>query len=285
MAYKVETIEELRSFKSMFSLEGKVALVTGAGGGIGRSTAAGFAELGAKVVLMDIPKAEEKLKANCEAISKKYGAETMYVLGDVSDPDSVNAFIQEAVDRFGTIDVVHNNAGVGLQPDTPTQPYEQWAKEIGINLTGSFLVARGCAEVMKAHGHGGSIISTASMSGVIINAGVAYSSSKAGVMHMSNCLAIDYADCGIRFNSVCYGYVLSGLHESFGASDLNAVYDNFTANTPLGRIASLEEAVGIVLYLATDLSSYQTASASIVDGGVCVNKRNKSRAQFVPEKK
>lgn len=151
-------------------------------------------------------------------------------------------------------------------------PYEMWSKEVGINLTGSFLVARGCAQIMKAHGHGGSIITTASMSGVIVNSGVAYASTKAGVKHMSNALAIEYAKDNIRFNSVCYGYILSGLHEKFGFDDVNPVYDGMAQATPLGRIAPLEEAVGVVLYLATDLSSFQTSSNVVVDGGVCMDR-------------
>ena len=271
--YKVQEINDLPSFKGMFSLEGKVAFVTGAAGGIGRSTAAGFAELGAKVVLMDIPATEEALKQNVKDIEARYGVEAMYVTGDISDPASVDAFLKAAVDRFGTIDVVHNNAGVGFQPDEPTQPYEQWSREVAINLTGAFLVARGCAEIMKAHGHGGSIITTASMSGEIVNSGVAYASTKAGVRHMSDALGIDYAKDQIRFNSVCYGYILSGLHTKFGMDDVEAAYDGMGQATPLGRIAPLEEAVGVVLYLATQLASFQTSSHVIVDGGVCMARR------------
>ena len=273
MAYKVQEIKELGSFKNMFSLEGKIALVTGAAGGIGRSTAAGMAELGAKVVLMDIPAAEQKLAQNVKDIQQRYGTEAIYVTGDVSDPASVDAFIQKAADHFGTIHVVHNNAGVGLQPDCPQMPYEMWSKEVSINLTGAFLVARGCAELMKKHGHGGSIITTASMSGLIVNAGVCYSSTKAGVNHMSNALAIDYAKDGIRFNSVCYGYILSGLHEKFGIDELDKAYDGMGKATSLGRIGQLEEAVGCVLYLASDLASFQTASTVVVDGGVCMDRR------------
>lgn len=270
--YQVQTIKELSSFKSMFSLEGKVALVTGAAGGIGRSTAAGFAEMGAKVALMDIPQAEEKLKENVNTIQKRYGADAIYVTGDVSNPDSVDAFLAEVVKKFNTIDIVHNNAGVGLQPDNARQPYSMWRKEVGINLTGAFLVARGCAEIMKNHGHGGSIITTASMSGIIVNSGVAYASTKAGVNHMSNALGIEYAKDGIRFNSVCYGYILSGLHEKFGFEETDPIYDGMAAATPLGRIAPLEEAVGPVLYLASDLSSFQTSSTIVVDGGVCMDR-------------
>lgn len=273
MKYKVQSIKELGSFKSMFSLEGKVALVTGAGGGIGRSTAAGMAELGAKVVLMDIPAAEDKLAENVKDIQERYGVEAMYVTGDISDPVSVDSFLQQAVDRFGTIHIVHNNAGVGLQPDCPQMPYEMWSKEVSINLTGAFLVARSCAELMKKHGHGGSIITTASMSGLIVNAGVCYSATKAGVNHMSNALAIDYAKDGIRFNSVCYGYILSGLHEKFGIDALEKTYDGMAHATPLDRIGQLDDAVGCVLYLASDLSAFQTASTVVVDGGVCMDRR------------
>lgn len=270
--YQVQTIKELGSFRDMFSLEGKVALVTGAGGGIGRSTAAGFAEMGAKVVLMDIPQAEGKLREYVQTIRERYGAGAAYVTGDVSDPDSVDAFLEKTVATFGTIDIVHNNAGVGLQPDNAKQPYSMWSREVSINLTGAFLVARGCAEIMKKHGHGGSIITTASMSGLIVNSGVAYASTKAGVNHMSNALGIEYAKDGIRFNSVCYGYILSGLHEKFGFEETDPVYDDMGAATPLGRIAPLEEAVGPVLYLASDLSSFQTSSTVVVDGGVCMDR-------------
>lgn len=256
----------------MFNLENKVALITGAAGGIGRSTAAGLAELGARVALMDIPQAEESLKKNVTDIRERYSTDAIYVTGDVSDPDSVNAFLTKVTEHFGTIHIVHNNAGVGLQPDNAVQPFSMWTKEVSINLTGAFLVARGCAEIMKKHGHGGSIITTASMSGIIVNSGVAYASTKAGVNHMSNALGIEYAKDGIRFNSVCYGYILSGLHEKFGFDETDPVYDGMAAATPLGRIAPLEEAVGPVLYLASDLSSFQTSSTIVVDGGVCMDR-------------
>ncbi|MCI8598822.1 MAG: SDR family oxidoreductase [Lachnospiraceae bacterium] len=252
---------------SLINLVGAVA-----GAGIGRSTAAGFAEMGARVVLMDIPQMEVALKKNVQAIKERYEAEVDYVTGDVSKPDSVDAFLEQAVEKMGTIDIVHNNAGVGLQPDNARQPYEAWCKEVNINLTGAFLVARGCAEIMKKHGHGGSIITTASMSGIIVNSGVAYASTKAGVNHMSNSLGIEYAKDGIRFNSVCYGYILSGLHEKFGFDETDPVYDGMGKATPLGRIAFLEEAVGPVLYLASDLASFQTSSTVVVDGGVCMDR-------------
>ena len=279
------SIEELRSVYDMISLEGKVALVTGAGGGIGRSTAAAFAELGAKVALMDIPAKEEQLKANVESIKKRWGAEAMYVLGDVSQEDSVNEFIQKVVDTWGTIDIVHNNAGIG-SADGANVIMSEFDRGVAINMRGSFMVARTCARIMKEHGHGGSIISTASMSGVIINTGPVYASTKAGVRHFTNALAVEYAKDGIRCNSVNYGYICSGMHESFGDpnKDLQKVYGFMGAATPMGRMGDLSEAVGAVVYLASDLASFHTGTSMIIDGGVCIDARMK-QTPFDEEKK
>lgn len=277
MKHVVQTIEELGSFKRMFSLENKVALVTGAAGGIGRSTAAGMAELGARVVMMDIASSEPVLCKNAGAIRDKYHAEVLTVTGDISSEESVKECLEKAKDAFGTIHVVHNNAGVSFHPDSGDMPFDLWKKQVGINLTGSFLVARECAEIMKAHGHGGSIISTASMSGICINSGVCYSATKAAIRQMSDILAIDYAKYGIRFNSVCYGRILSGIHEKFGFDDLEAFYDKMAHTTPLGHVGTLEEAVGCVLYLATDLSALETGSTIILDGGACANRRYVNR--------
>ncbi len=269
---KPQTIEELRSVRDMLSMKGKVALVTGAGGGIGRSTAAAFAELGAKVALMDIPAKEEQLKANVAAIEKRFGAEAMYVLGDVSDDESVLAFIQQVVDKWGTIDIVHSNAGIG-GPDGANVPMDAWRRSVNINLTGSFLVSRTCAQIMKEHGHGGAIVTTASMSGVIINTGPAYAATKAGVRHFTNALAMEYAKDGIRCNSVNYGYICSGMHETFGAADVQKVYEAFAKATPMGRMGDLSEAVGCVVYLASDLGTFHTGTSEIIDGGVCICRR------------
>ena len=268
-----QTIKEMRSVYDMFSLKGKVALVTGAGGGIGKATAAALAEMGAKVALMDIPPKEEILKQNCADIREKCGAEVMYVLGDVSKPESVDAFVAQVVEAFGTIDICHNNAGIGLAGDDSNIDIKMCQKVVDINLTGNMLVGRACANVMVAHKHGGSIINTASMSGVIVNRlpagsryGIAYPATKAGVAHLTKAMAMDYAQFGIRFNSVSYGYIISGLHDPKAGFPVEA-FASMAADTPLGRAASLEEAVGCVCYLASDLASFETGSNIIVDGG------------------
>ena len=265
-------IMDLDSVYDMLSLKGKVALVTGGGGGIGRSTGAAFAELGAKVMLMDIPAQEENLKGIVADIQKRFGAEVDYVIGDVRDPQSIQDFVDKTVEKFGTIDIVHNNAGIGGAGDNAEIALDVWNNVVAINLTGPLLVAQACVRVMKAHNHGGSIVTTSSMSGVIVNTGPGYASTKAGVKHLSDSLAMAYAKDGIRFNSVCYGFILSGMHDHMGTADperVEGMYQHFDAATPMGRMGNLSDAVGCVVYLASDLSRFTTGTSIICDGGYC----------------
>ena len=271
-----QTIQELRSIYDMYTLRGKAALVTGAAGGIGRATAAAFAEMGAKVALMDIPEKEELLARNVADIKERYGAEAMYVMGDVADEGSVKAFVTEAAGEYGTIDVVHNNAGLGLAGDDSNIPLDQWNRMIAVNQTGILLVGRTCANLMIEHKHGGSIINTSSISGLIVNRlppnaryGVAYPAAKAAVEHMTKAMAMDYCKFGIRFNSVCYGYIVSGIHDIKSGFPIEA-FAAMAADTPMGRMGSLEETVGCVTYLASDLSTFSTGSTIVVDGGYTV---------------
>jgi len=271
-----QSIGELRSVYDMLTLKGKAALVTGAGGGIGRSTAAGFAELGAKVCLMDVPEKEKELQQHCKEIKDRYNATTMYLLGDVSDPASVDAFVKETADAFGTINVLHNNAGIGLAGDDSDIDVKLWDKVIAVNQTGILLVGRACANLMIANGHGGSIVNTASMSGLIVNRkprgtryGIVYPATKAAVEHMTKAMAMDYVEYGIRFNSVCYGYIISGLHKveaGFPPEAFNEMRDT----TPMNRTGTLDETIGSVMFLASELSSFATGSTIVVDGGYCV---------------
>lgn len=280
--HSVETIKELRSLKTQFSLKGKVALVTGAAGGIGRSTAAGFAELGASVMLMDLPAQEEKLRDNCAQIRERYKADADYVTGDVSDEASVRAFVQKTVERFGHIDVLHNNAGFsyGGGAKLAVMPAEKWRASLEVNLTGIFLVGRTVANQMRAQGTGGSIINTASMSGHIVNTEAAYCSTKAAVKHLTSCMALEYIDDHIRVNSVSYGGVLSGLHTTFCKTpeELAQRYAILDVNTPIGRLATLSETVGPVMFLATELSSYMTGADLLVDGAYSVERYTKEIA-------
>jgi NAD(P)-dependent dehydrogenase (short-subunit alcohol dehydrogenase family) len=266
---KAQGVNDLRSVYDMISLKGKTAFITGAAGGIGRSTAAAMAELGAKVVLSDIPALEEKLQEAVWAIKERYNAEVEYAVADVTDPVSVQAAIDKAVAAFGTIDILHNNAGIGIKPDNAEIDLDQWNKIVSVNLTGALLVAQAVVRVMKEHGHGGSIVTTSSMSALIVNTGVGYAATKAGVRHMTDSMAMELAPFGIRCNSVAYGFILSGMHENMNQdnSKLNELYDLFADATPIGYIGELSDVVGCVIFLASDLSHFATGSTVVVDGG------------------
>lgn len=272
--YYVQKIDELSPVKDRFTLKGKVALVTGAGGGIGRSTANAFADLGADVALMDIPQKKDVLEYNAKVISERHGVKCICVYGDVSDPDSVNAFVNEVVEKLGTIHVVHSNAGIGGgSNDGCEMSIAEWNRTVGINLTGVLLVDAACAKVMKKHGHGGSIINTASMSGHIINKGPHgaryapdYAACKAAVKHMSKSQACDWVLDGIRVNSISPGIILSGLHDGWPEDPLREA----AKLIPMERFGSLDEVVGIVAFLATDLASYITGTDILIDGGYTI---------------
>jgi sorbose reductase len=272
---KPQSIEELRSVNDMLSLKGKVALVTGAAGGIGRSTAAAFAERGAKVALMDIPAREDMLRQNVADIKELYGGEAMYVTGDVSVPESCEAFIQKVVDTYGTIHIVHNNAGRGGSP-TPDLDvdYSLWKHILDVNLNGVFLIARAAARIMVRDGHGGSIINTASINAHVINQAPlgqtfdnsAYAVSKACVLHFTKHFASQVIQYGIRVNALSPGYVVSDLYTDMSKE----VIELFAKTTPANRNGRVEEMQGAVLYLASDASTYCVGTEIIADGGhVC----------------
>ena len=272
--YESLKIDQLGSIYDRFTLKGKKALVTGAGGGIGRSTANAFAEMGADVALMDIPEKMAQLKETADFIANKHGVKAIPVVGNVADDASVKAFVGEVVDAFGTLDVVHSNAGIaGGVTNGSDLDIEVWNRIVAINLTGMLLVGREGANVMKKHGHGGSIIFTSSMSGHIINRvsdggryPPGYTATKAGVRHLAKSMALDYVKQGIRFNSVSPGMILSGLHDGWDPKILEAAAQQI----PMERFGDLDDIVGVVCFLASDLSSYSTGSDIICDGGYTV---------------
>ncbi|GHU67086.1 3-oxoacyl-ACP reductase [Clostridia bacterium] len=248
-------------------------MVTGAAGGIGRATSNALAQLGAEVALVDIPAKETELAALAEKIHDKWGVSCCYFTGDISSESSVENIFNQAYEKLGPVTILHNNAGIGIWPDDSSLPTESWQKMVDVNLTGSFFMARCCAVRMKEAGLKGSIITTASMSSHIINAGPGYSATKAGVRHMSASFGIEFAKDNIRFNTVSYGYILSGMHKvAGGEEELEELYQIFERNTPMGRMGSLEDVVGAVVYLASDLSAFQTASDILVDGGFSIGR-------------
>ena len=250
MQYQAESIEQIKSIYQMISLKGKKAVITGGAGGIARAVSVAFAELGADVALLDIPAAKGELERNCGYLQHTYGVTAIPVIGDVSDEASVAQAFARVEERLGTVDIVFSNAGItctGL--DDAEITLDTWKKMLDVNLTGMLLVDRAGAKLMKKHGHGGSIINTASMSAHIINrrpvmtSQPGYTTTKAGVRQLTRALAISYVESGIRVNSISPGYVMSGLHQGVG----DEVLDFNVSMVPIKRFASLNEVVGAVV--------------------------------------
>ena len=268
-----QVVKDITSVKARFTLKGKKAIVTGAKGGIGKATATAFGELGADVAVVDLPSALNESKEVAKAIGTKFGVKTIAIGADVSREEDVKAMVAQVVEAFGTIDVVHSNAGVFTLSDHPDIPVDDFKRIIDINLVGMFLVNRECANVMIAHKHGGSIVNTASMSGTIINPTrleteymVAYTASKAGAKHLTKGLAVNYIKHGIRVNSISPGYLVSGAHRMMSQIDV----DWWANSVPIKRFGEMDEIVGIVCFLASDLSTYFVGSDIVMDGGATI---------------
>ncbi|MDQ0746389.1 NAD(P)-dependent dehydrogenase (short-subunit alcohol dehydrogenase family) [Streptomyces africanus] len=249
-----------------FSLNDKAAFITGAGSGIGRAIALGFAACGADVACFD--RDAEAARATADRIVAARGR-AVGVGGDVTSPESLAEAVRTAVASIGPIRTAVNCAGVAGATAAEDMPAEDFRRVVDINLTGVFLSAQAEARVMLDHG-GGSIVNIASMSGTIANRGLLqahYNASKAGVMHLTKSLATEWADRGIRVNSISPGYTLTPMNQRPEVAERLKAY---AADTPLGRIAEVEEMVGPAVFLASDAASFVTGSDLIVDGGyVC----------------
>jgi len=248
----------------MGKLDGKVAIVTGAASGIGRATAALFAAEGAKVVAADWSDAEGTKAV--EAITASGGA-AVFVRVDVSQPDDVQAMIRKAVDLYGGVDVIFNNAGVeGEQAITADCSLENWDRVININLKGVFLGMKYALPEMLKRG-GGSIINNASVAGIVGFRSIpAYCASKGGVIQLTKAAALEYAAQGIRVNAICPGVIWTPMVERFVGDNAEA-RKAFEAMEPVGRFGSPEEVARMALFLASDDSSFCTGAPFVVDGG------------------
>jgi len=241
-------------------LEGKVALITGAGRGIGSVAAEAFAREGANLVLNYGSAREdaEKVAARVRGL----GVDAITIQADVSKPDEVQSMVKQALDKFGKIDVLYNNAGVlhRVQPEELT--LEMWDRCIAVNLTGPFLCIKAVAESMKKQ-KSGRIINTVSVTAYRGSPGLAYSASKGGVIALTKSVAGWLAPYGIMVNAVCPGLVLT----AGGMGETNPNAKLIAASVPLGqRLTEEEDVVKAVLFLAAD-ASFMTAQVLVIDGG------------------
>jgi NAD(P)-dependent dehydrogenase (short-subunit alcohol dehydrogenase family) len=243
-------------------LAGKVAVVTGAGSGIGLATARRFAGEGAKVVSADIdPEAGGKAAAEVDGL---------FVQVDVTSEDDVQALFRTAVQEYGRLDITFNNAGISPPEDDSilTTSMDAWKRVQDVNLTSVYLCCKYAIEHMLVGG-GGSIINTASFVAVMGSATsqVSYTASKGGVLAMSRELGVQFARDGIRVNALCPGPVNTPMLQELFAKDPERAARRLV-HIPLGRFAEADEIAAAVTFLASDDASFITASTFLVDGGI-----------------
>lgn len=247
---------------SLFDLHGKNALVTGASSGIGKQVALAYAQAGAAVAIA--ARHQEPLQELAAEIAAG-GGTAVPITCDVTQPELVVAMLNRVTDELGGIDIAVCNAGIITLKSLLDMPLEEFQSIQNTNVNGVFLTAQAAAKAMVAQQRAGTIITTASMSGHIINVPQQvghYCASKAAVIHLTKAMAMEFAPYNIRVNSVSPGYILTELVEPL--SEYHALWQ---PKVPLGRLGRPEELVGIYLYLASEASSYMTGSDVVIDGG------------------
>lgn len=244
-------------------LEGKVAIVTGGGTGIGRATALTLASAGAKVVVAG--RRKEKLLEVCEEI-KANGGEGLAVRADVTVQEDIDNLVAETCKAFGTIDILVNNAGMALpRISTLDVTREDWNKLFDLNMTATFFVSQAVARVMAKNG-GGRIVNVTSQRGInALPQIVPYCTSKGAIMSMTRALAIDLAPFNINVNAIAPGYVMTDMVAGLLSDKerLQSVLDR----TPLKKLGTQEEMAAAILYFCIPQSSYTTGHILILDGG------------------
>ncbi len=245
----------------MSDLAGKVALVTGAGRGIGRTIALRLAARGAKVVVNNL--SPDRNAEVCEAI-RAAGGEAAGVVGSVDDPAVAEACVKAAVEGFGRLDIVVNNAGITRDGLLARMSDEQWAEVLQVNLTGAFNVLRAATRPMMRQ-RSGRIINISSVVGRMGNAGQAnYAASKAGLLGLTKAAARELASRGITVNAVAPGFIDEGMTQQLG-EELRGLMRN---QIPLGRFGTSEDVAAVVEFLASEAAGYVTGQTLSVDGGM-----------------
>lgn len=271
---------DMMDFREKFSLKGKNAIVTGGIGILGKTFCAALASHGANVAVIDLD-GDAASEYACE-LAKSHGVSSIGIGCNVASPQDVSDMIANVTDKFGTVDVLHNNAA-SKSDDlnaffAPFEEYSlnEWRKIMSVNIDGMFLIAQAVGRQMVKQGTGGSIIQTASIYGIMapdqriyegsfylgrqINTPAVYSASKAAVVGLTRYLAAYWADKGIRVNTLTPGGVESGQNDEFKR--------RYAGRVPLGRMANRDEMAGALIYLASDASSYVTGQNIVVDGGL-----------------
>jgi len=246
----------------LFDLTGRVALVTGASRGLGRSIAVGLAEAGADLVITS------RTISDVEAVAQgltSTGRKVLPIQMEVTRGDDVEAGVSRAIKHFGKIDILVNNAGINIRKPVLELSEDDWDQTLDTNLKGCFLVAKAVGRHMVARKRG-SVINTASMMASVVHAERgAYASSKGGLVQLTRVLAVEWAAVGVRVNAICPGPFLTELNKAILDDPEKVKY--FMDRLPMKRFGAPEELVGSVVFLASDASSYITGTTIYIDGG------------------
>jgi len=246
-------------------VEGKVALVTGAGMGLGQASAILLAQEGARVVVSDIR--EDVGQATVDTI-KGQGGDAIFVKADVSNSAEVQKLMKACVKQYDRLDVLHNSAGIWMaRKDAPVAEVSEdiWHSTIAVNLTGTFLCCKYAIPIMMEN-NSGSIINMSSISGVAATTYHSYSASKGGIISLTRSIAVSYAPYNIRANALCPGVIETPMTQAI--RDDPQWIETYIKKTPLGRLGKPTDIAYLVLYLASEESSYVTGTAISIDGGL-----------------
>lgn len=254
-------------FLPSFQLDGKTAVVTGAGRGIGRALAIGLAEAGADVALLS--RTEEDLKGTAAAI-EDLGRQALVLPTDVTDREQVHRAITNVKSKWGKIDILVNNAGMNIRSRALEVTDDEWQTIMDTNLKSAFMMSQEAGKVMKEQESGGKIINIASVAGqVALRTGVVYASTKAALMQMTKVLAMEWGQYGINVNAIGPWYFKTPLTEKLLSDE--AYVNDILAVTPLKRIGELPELVGPAVFLSSDAGNYVTGQTLFVDGGMTIH--------------
>lgn len=261
-------MSNIDSYRKIFSLEGKKAIVTGGSRGIGKALAEGLAAHGADVAII-VRSTVERAEAVVSDI-KKAGRDAFVVQADVSNEADIKRAVDEVMARWGRVDILVNNAGVIFPGASENYGIEDWRKTMATNLDGVFLMSRAVGLQMIKQ-KAGSIVTVGSMSGFIINwpfRHTAYNVSKAGVHMLTKGLATEWAEHNIRVNAIAPGYIRTELTEEVLKEHPDVVNNVWAKSAVQGRIGSVDELVGATIYLASDAASFTTGEVIVIDGGL-----------------